>query len=261
MTSLAMMSFLAAGHTPDVGLHGGVVRNATDFLVAQTPADGYFGKLDGSRMYGHGITTLALAEVAGVEPDAKRREKILAAVASAVRVILAAQDIDKAATPIAGGGAMSPSRATAICRCLVGTYWRCGPRRTSASRCPSERVARAVAYVLKCYRKEEKAFAYQPGQVVSVAMTGVAMLNLYLLDAAQRPELTGAGQYLAKTQVTENMRSRPTRPIMRPRPRSGRVARRGRPYWPPTMDRLLAVQMDDGGWPASKTGEEPGRAL
>ena len=69
MTGLSLMAFLAGGHTPDVGRHGGVVRDAVDFLVRQQPEDGYYGKLDGSRMYGHGIVTLALAEAYGVEPD------------------------------------------------------------------------------------------------------------------------------------------------------------------------------------------------
>jgi hypothetical protein len=30
--------------------------------------------------------------------------------------------------------------------------------------------------------------------------------------------------------------------------------------WKTTQDQLLAVQMEDGGWPQSRQGEEPGRA-
>src|SRR5512138_2799434 len=38
--ALSFMSFLAAGHTPDVGRYGLVVRQATDCLVREAPEDG-----------------------------------------------------------------------------------------------------------------------------------------------------------------------------------------------------------------------------
>src|SRR5438874_11713416 len=62
VTGLALMSFLACGHTPDVGRYGNVLRAATDYLSKAVPEDGYVGRVDGSRMYGQGIVTLALAE-------------------------------------------------------------------------------------------------------------------------------------------------------------------------------------------------------
>ncbi len=258
MTSLAMMSFLAAGHTPDVGLHGTVVRNATDFLVAQAPTDGYFGKLDGSRMYGHGITTLALAEVAGVEPDPARRQRIVATVASAVSVILAAQNVKKA--PHETGGWRYEPQSVDSDLSLSG--WNALALRAAQNigvQVPKDRAARAVAFVLRCYQKDQKGFSYQPGQVASIAMTGVAMLNLYLLDAAGQPELKDAGDYLSKTLVTENTRFPYYAAYYATQASFQAGGSTWQAVWPPTMDRLLAIQMEDGGWPASKTGEEPGR--
>src|SRR5262249_27682918 len=67
ITALCLMSFLSTGHTPDTGKYGPVVRHAADYLLKSIPDDGYVGRADGSRMYGQGIVTLALAEVYGVE--------------------------------------------------------------------------------------------------------------------------------------------------------------------------------------------------
>ena len=50
LTGLALTSYLATGHAPDVGRHGATVRRAIDYLVRSAPDDGYFGKADGGRM-------------------------------------------------------------------------------------------------------------------------------------------------------------------------------------------------------------------
>ena len=84
LTGLSLMAFLAAGHTPDVGPYGVVVRRALDWLVQQVPPDGYVGNGDGSRMYGQGIVTLALAEAYGVETDGVKRERLHAAITRAL---------------------------------------------------------------------------------------------------------------------------------------------------------------------------------
>jgi hypothetical protein len=94
-SALAVLAFLSAGHTPDVGRYGIAVRGAVDYVVAQVPDEGYVGQVDGSRMYGQGIVTLALAQAYGIEPDAERRRKQNAALRKLVKVILAAQDVKK----------------------------------------------------------------------------------------------------------------------------------------------------------------------
>lgn len=258
MTSLTVMAYLAAGHTPDVGMHGASVRSAVDFLVGQAPADGYFGKLDGSRMYGHGITTLALAEVAGVEPDPVRREKLLAVVGSAVKVILAAQDVQKAEYE-AGGWRYEPQSGDSD---LSLSGWNALALRAAQNvgvQVPKDRAVRATKYVLRCYHRQKGGFGYQPGQEPSIAMTGVAALNLYLFGAADRPEVKDANTFLSKTLVTENTRNA----VYAAYYATQAAFQAGGPtwtaVWQPTMDRLLAMQLPDGGWPISKTGEEPGR--
>lgn len=258
MTSLSVMAFLSAGHTPDVGQYGATVRSAVDYLVAQSPTDGYFGKLDGSRMYGHGITTLALAEAAGVEPDPQRREKVVAAVARAVRVIIDAQDVKKSDSE-SGGWRYEPQSVDSDVS-LSG--WNALALRAAQNvgvEVPKDRAARAAAFVLRCFHKEKGGFGYQPGQDASVAMTGVAVLNLYLLDGAERPELPPANRFLAGNLVTENTRFATYAAYYATQAAHQAGGATWAAVWPATMDRLLAAQMSDGGWPASKASEEPGR--
>src|SRR2546421_11549510 len=66
LTGLSLLAFLASGHTPEVGRYGVTVRTAADYLTTRDPEGGYFGR-DESRMYGHCIVTLALAEAYGTE--------------------------------------------------------------------------------------------------------------------------------------------------------------------------------------------------
>ena len=65
MTSLAVLALASCGNQPgDPTPEGQAMRKALAFVLrpeAQTK-DGYFGELDGSRMYGHGIVALMLSE-------------------------------------------------------------------------------------------------------------------------------------------------------------------------------------------------------
>ena len=64
MTSLSVLALAAMGHQPaDATPEGEAMKRALDFVLKPEHQDGrgYFGKSDGSRMYGHGIITLTLA--------------------------------------------------------------------------------------------------------------------------------------------------------------------------------------------------------
>src|SRR5258705_5990279 len=78
LTGLSLLAFLASGHTPEVGRFGVTVRTAADYLANLNPENGYFGSRDESKMYGHCIVTLALAEAYGTEVDEIQRRRIRA---------------------------------------------------------------------------------------------------------------------------------------------------------------------------------------
>jgi len=258
MTGLALMAFLAGGHTPDVGPYGVNVRNAVDYLLKVIPENGYFGQVDGSKMYGHGICTLALAEAYGTENDPARREKMMAGLERALGVILRAQDVNKDPRQAGGwryepGSGDSDLSLSGWCALALRACQNLGMD------VPRERVDRAVGFVIRTFDGGTGAFGYQPGNNFSPTMTGVGVLNLYLLSGADRPELKRAEAYLQKKPVTPDtpfpyyawsyttqaafQASGPTRDAV----------------WKVTQEQLLGTQMPDGGWPQSRTNEEPGR--
>ena len=98
MTSLAILSFAAMGHQPaDPTPEGRSMKRALDFVLLPENQDatGYFGKADGSRMYGHGITTLALAEMLGMGVSEAQDALIRDRCRKAVDLILRAQRVPK----------------------------------------------------------------------------------------------------------------------------------------------------------------------
>ncbi len=258
MTGLSLMAFLSAGHTPGQGKFGVNVTSAIDYLVSQAPADGYFGKVDGSNMYGHGIVTLALAEAYGVEKGKERRAKLRVVLDRAVKVILDAQEIKKDPTND-GGWRYQPTSQDSD---LSLSGWCALALRASSDAgvtVPKDRVQRAMQYVLKCYRADEKGFVYQPGNPTSLPMTGVGVLNLYLLDAADRPEALAGAKTLSEKFVNEQTRF----PYYTYYYTTQAAYQAGENIWPTVwkvnQDQLLDQQQPDGGWPQSRSGEEPGR--
>jgi len=258
VTGLTLMAFLASGHTPDNGRYGLVVRRAIDFLVKSTPDDGYFGHVDGSRMYGHGIVTLALSEACGVEPNPDRRVQIRTVLAKAVKVILTAQEVNKPPEQ-SGGWRYEPQSGDSD---LSLSGWNALALRAAQGigmDVPKEKIARAVQFVLNCYHPTEKGFAYQPHGSPSVAMTGVGVLNLFLLDSADRPEAAAGERWLLDHLVKDDT----PMPYYSMYYSTQAAFQAGEPVWPiiwkVTHDRLLGTQTSDGGWPQSRNGEEPGR--
>ena len=258
MTGLSLMAFLSNGDTPGQGKFGANVTAAVDYLIAQAPADGYYGRIDDSKMYGHGIVTLALTEAYGVEHDKARREKLRAILDRCVKVILDAQKIPKDPAH-AGGWRYDPGSGDSD---LSLSGW-CALALRAASgvgvAVPKDRVDRALTYVLKCYRQDLRGFCYQPGQDVTLPMTGVGVLNLYLLGGADRPETAIAAKYLGEKFVTPETRF----PYYAYYYTTQAAYQVGDNVWPAvwkvTQDQLLDQQQPDGGWPQSRSGEEPGR--
>jgi hypothetical protein len=98
MTSLAILAFAAIGHQPaDPSPEGQAMKRALEFVLkpANQEPDGYMGKSDGSRMYGHGITTLMLAEMLGMGVDEKQDVLIRQRTRKAIDLILRAQSVPK----------------------------------------------------------------------------------------------------------------------------------------------------------------------
>jgi len=263
LTGLSLMAYLASGRMPDTGKHGLAVRNAVDYLVKVCPADdGYFGKVDGSRMYGHAIATLALAEGYGMEVDAGRRKAVRAALRRAVRVLLRAQDTQKD-EPFAGGwryeigSGDSDLSVTGWCILALRAAHNAG------ADVPKTSADRAAAFVLRCWRPDQGGFAYQPSTGATLTMTAAAVLDLHLLDRGGQPEARRAATFLARNAVDEKTEY----PYYARYYTTQAAFQVGGDLWPAVWNRtqadLLKLQREqkepDGSWPQSRTANEPGQ--
>jgi len=90
MTALSIMAMASVGHQPaDDTAQGHAMKNALAYVLKpeHQDVDGYFGLADGSRMYGHGIITLTLAELLGMGADTSQDKLITERCKAAVQLI------------------------------------------------------------------------------------------------------------------------------------------------------------------------------
>jgi hypothetical protein len=173
--ALASMAFMACGHFPARGRYGANLERAVQWLVEQPDPRGYFGR-DGSRMYGHGMCALALAESYGMLRSRSANQKVRNVLDRAVQLIVSCQT--KGGTND-GGWRYEPEPGDAD---LSVTAWQVQALRGAQNGqipVPQETVSRAVEYVRRCYHRREKGFAYQPGMPPEMPMmcAGIVVMN------------------------------------------------------------------------------------
>lgn len=95
LTGLTLMAHFAAGHTLEDPSYGDALRRAVSAVLSRQDPDGYFGRQDDSRMYGHGIAALMLAEALGMTRDDELEERMHRALEKAVRVTVNAALVKK----------------------------------------------------------------------------------------------------------------------------------------------------------------------
>ena len=88
--ALASMAFMASGHFPGRGKYGDNLERAVLWLAGRPDERGYFG-LDGGKMYGHGMCTLALAEAYGMLRTRLDNLKVRDSLEKAVNLVVACQ--------------------------------------------------------------------------------------------------------------------------------------------------------------------------
>ncbi len=108
MTAFGIMAHLAAGITLDDIEHAAWMRRSVSFILTQQAPSGYFGRHDRSRMYGHGVVTLTLAEAIGMCNDETIEKKMSRALEKAVALTIQAAQIEKK-VPHHGGWRYQPN--------------------------------------------------------------------------------------------------------------------------------------------------------
>lgn len=263
ISGLCLLAFLSAGHTPDAGRYGPLVRKTTDALTAVVPEDGYVGKLDEKPMYTQAIVTVALAQAYGVEPVAEKRLREFVVLKRLISVILAAQDLKKDAAS-AGGWRYSREAPDSD---LSLSGWNALALRAAQDAgvpVPEANLKRAADYVARCYAKEARGFAYQPGGAVQTGTTSTGVLCLYLLERQVRPEAQEAARTLPNLKL--DPKATGGYPFYSMFYLTQAAAQAGDDVSKAvnvlTIDKLIANQGSDGGWPKNwptESSEEPGR--
>jgi len=205
MTSLAILALASAGHQPiDPAPEGEAMRRALGFVLQadrQEP-NGYFGQKDGSRMYGHGITTLMLAEMLGMGVDREQDRLLRERCAKAIALILRSQPQREG--PHRGGWRYTPDSRDSD---LSVTVWQLAALRSARNaglEVSKQAIDEAVDYVKRSYRGERAGatgpvggFSYQAsGNEVRFSTTAQGLLALQVSGEYGAPEVEGAANRL-----------------------------------------------------------------
>jgi len=251
VASMAVMAFMAKGHTPDEGPYGDIINRGIDYVVSTCdPRTGFIAPRGQGQMYGHGASTLMLAEAVGMT-SGERGTKIRAALERAVKLILKAQAIPRKSAAQQGGWRYSPSSEDSD---LSVTGWQLLALRAAKNAgadVPVSAIDEAVAYV-KRSKAKGGGFGYQPGGGTNHARSGIGILSLEICGRHHEPEALEAADWL-----------------MRSPPRWGNdgqfyyavyycsqgMFQMGGKYWefyrPRLEALLLSLQKEDGSWPVA----------
>lgn len=161
MTALSCLAMAAVGHLPsDRDPEGVAMRRAMDFLLTPERQDneGYFGAKDNSRMYGHGITTLFLAEMLGMGADAKQDAALRAACTRAISLILRAQAVSKSEGH-RGGWRYTPLATDSDLSVSIWQLMALRSAKNAGLDVPKASIDDAVGYIRRCFKASTKGTA------------------------------------------------------------------------------------------------------
>ena len=190
ITGYVLMAFLAGGQVPGEGEFGKNVSLGALFLSDAIGPDGlYSNRNSGQYMYGHGIATIALAEVYGQSRLPAIRSKL----EKAIKVILSSQNNE-------GGWRYRPVARDADISVTVLQVVALRAAKNSGLDVPQTTIDNAVKYVKSCYHAPSGGFCYQPGRDPGYARTAAAIYSLQVCGLYDDPLVKAGSQYLGKNQ-------------------------------------------------------------
>ncbi|MBA3686807.1 MAG: terpene cyclase/mutase family protein, partial [Planctomycetes bacterium] len=187
LSALALMAHFAAGHAPDDVTHGEWLRRSLRRVLAGQHESGYFGAADNSRMYGHGIVTLMLAEALGMCRDDDLDETIRAALERAVTVTVKAARVAKHPGH-EGGWHYQPDQGSSDLSLSGWQLMSLHATQQVGIAVPEEVVLAAVGYAKRLTSPDGKVGYDAPGSD-HPALRGLAMLSLAIGGQGQAPEV------------------------------------------------------------------------
>jgi hypothetical protein len=217
MTAFALMAMASVGNMPaDYTPAGRAMDRALNYILK--PGDtgreiqaGYFGRFDGSDMYGHGIITLALTELLGMGKDHAQDSLLRDRATRAIHVILEAQKVAKRDPRHTGGWRYSPSANDSD---LSVSAWQIMALRSANNaglNVPREAIEAAAVYLRRSYFSQRdqvgrplkaiSGFGYRVGESPTYAMTSAGLLALQVVGGYRLPEVEGAGKWLLNQSI------------------------------------------------------------
>lgn len=256
ITSLAVMAFLAKGHTPGSGPFGETINRGIDYVLSQQLDNGLLiskdrkGRTTGL-MYSHCIATLLLCEVSGMV-DVARQKSIDQVLPKALLVLLQAQKVPKPDVHL-GGWRYAPGTTESDLSLTGWAIMALRAAKLNGAAIPDEHIAMAISYILKC-RSTDGSFTYMPGTGRGTAsMTGVALLCLELCGEHGHESLAPAGDFILDSPPQIEQDGKPYHFRYYAFYYCGQAMfQLGGKYWetfaPHMYDSLLDDQQQDGSW-------------
>ncbi|MEZ6060639.1 MAG: prenyltransferase/squalene oxidase repeat-containing protein [Planctomycetaceae bacterium] len=209
MTSLSIMAMASVGIQPaDPDARGQAMKKALDFVLQDDRQDeqGYFGQRDGSRMYGHGITTLMLTEMLGMGTSDEQDRLLHDKCQKAIDLILSSQ---KERKPVddRGGWRYTPDADDSDLSASVWQLMALRSAKNDGLDVPAGAIHDAVEYLKRSYSSPldrnglpaDKAggFCYEPGQRnPTYTMTAAGLLAMQVCGEYDSPLVAGAADWL-----------------------------------------------------------------
>lgn len=208
MTALSALAIAAIGHQPtDPTPEGKALASALQFILSpeRQDKDGYFGNKDHSRMYGHGITTLLLAEMLGMGTDTAMDTQLRNSCQRAVDLILRAQKIPKQ-NGMEGGWRYTPQASDSDLSVTVWQTMALRAAKNAGLNVDKDAITSAVGYIKRSFKNPRDknpntpvGFGYElkSSPVWSTAAEG--LLALQVCGEYEAPEVVATADWLLKT--------------------------------------------------------------
>ena len=194
MTGYTLMAFLATGNLPNEGPFGKTTANGLRFLLDSVQPDGMFAPSnDGQYMYGHGIATIAMAEIYGQT----KSEMIKPKLEKLVKLIVSSQNA-------VGGWRYRPTSTDADISVTVLQVVALRAARNAGLEVPETTIEKAVKYVRSCRNVNGDGFGYQASSWGSgFAQTAAAIYSLQVCGEYNDPLVKVGSEYLLRHEAKD----------------------------------------------------------
>lgn len=186
VNALALLAFMGRGHVPGRGPYKDVLERGKKFMLGTAKPNGLLAFAEGHHgpMYEHGLATLALSEMYGMDPDPELEEKLR----KAVDLIVKSQH------PI-GGWRYNPSPTDHDLSVSVMQIVALRAANNAEIPVPPQTIDKAIDYVRRC-AYPTGGYGYQPGNGPKAQTTAAGALSLQLLGKYDDPTVPKALKWL-----------------------------------------------------------------